>query len=130
MQASKRKIRNTAGCIYYGLQRMDHQAAVALLLEKDADLKSKDRNGQIPLSWSAASGHEAIVNFLLENYAHIESKDDYGGTTLSFLLTCPVFPIDWLSMAGDPSVSCGNSIISLVFGKVVTTGLLAEDPRS
>jgi ankyrin repeat protein len=40
---------------------------VKLLLEKGAELESKDKYGQTPLSWAAERGHEAVVKLLLEN---------------------------------------------------------------
>jgi hypothetical protein len=45
---------------YYG-----HRAIVKLLLEKGADVESKDKDGRTPLSWAAENGHEAIVKLLL-----------------------------------------------------------------
>ena len=42
---------------------------VELLLEKGADVESKDTEGQTPLSWAAKNGHEAVVNVLLEKGA-------------------------------------------------------------
>jgi ankyrin repeat protein len=46
-----------------------HEAVVALLLEKGAELETKDSSGQTPLSWAAGSGHEAVVKLLLEKQA-------------------------------------------------------------
>ena len=47
-----------------------------LLLEKGADLESKDSEySQTPLSWAAEYGHEAVVKLLLEKGADLESKD-------------------------------------------------------
>jgi hypothetical protein len=46
-----------------------HEAVVRLLLEKGAELESKDSEGQTPLSWAAAKGHEAVVQLLLEKGA-------------------------------------------------------------
>ena len=46
-----------------------------LLLEKGAELDSKDNRGRTPLSHAAGSGHEAVVNLLLEKGAELESKD-------------------------------------------------------
>ena len=46
-----------------------------LLLEKGADVESKDQYGQTPLSWAAENGHEAVVKLLLEKGADVESKD-------------------------------------------------------
>jgi ankyrin repeat protein len=58
---------------------------VELLIEKGADLESKDsRFGRTPLSWAAREGHEAVVRLLLEKGADLESKDcKYGQTPLS-----------------------------------------------
>ena len=53
-----------------------------LLVEKGAEIESKDNNGQTPLSWAAGNGHEVVVKLLVENGAEIESKDNYGGTPL------------------------------------------------
>ena len=47
-----------------------------LLLEKGADVESKDRYGRTPLSWAAGNGHEAVVKLLLEKGADVESKDN------------------------------------------------------
>jgi ankyrin repeat protein len=47
---------------------------VKLLLEKDAELESKDdREGQTPLSQATENGHEAVVKLLVENGAEVES---------------------------------------------------------
>jgi ankyrin repeat protein len=39
---------------------------IKLLLEKGADLESKDFSGQTPLSWAAVQGHETVIKLLLE----------------------------------------------------------------
>jgi ankyrin repeat protein len=55
-----------------------HEAVVKLLLEKGAELESKDNeHGRTPLSWAAENGHEAVVKLLLEKGAELESKDMY-----------------------------------------------------
>jgi hypothetical protein len=66
---------------YFGLD-----GVVKLLLEKDADIESKDSEyGRTPLSWAAENGHDGVVKLLLEKDADIESKDsEYGQTPLSW----------------------------------------------
>lgn len=54
-----------------------------LLLEKGAELETKDNSGQTPLPWAAQSGHEDAVRLLLERGAELERKDHYSRTPLS-----------------------------------------------
>ena len=54
----------------YGLQKNGHEAVVKLLLEKGAELETKDKDyGRTPLLWAAENGHEAVVKLLLEKGA-------------------------------------------------------------
>jgi ankyrin repeat protein len=55
---------------------------VTLLLEKGAELETKDNNGQTPLSWAAERGHEAVVTLLLDNGADISIENRDGWTCL------------------------------------------------
>jgi ankyrin repeat protein len=48
---------------------MGHQKIVQLLIEKSANVKSKDRFSQTPLSWAAEIGHQEIVQLLIEKGA-------------------------------------------------------------
>jgi ankyrin repeat protein len=58
-----------------------HEAVVKLLLEKGAELDSKDNiYGRTPLSWAAKTGREAVVKLLLEKGAELDSKDIRGRT--------------------------------------------------
>ncbi len=60
-----------------------HEAVGKLLLEKGAELETKDSEySQTPLSWAAQKGHEAVVKLLLEKGAELESKDSYSRTPL------------------------------------------------
>ena len=43
-----------------------HEAVVKLLVEKGAELDSKDRDGRTPLSHAAGNGHKAVVKLLVE----------------------------------------------------------------
>ena len=63
-----------------------HEAVVKLLLEKGAELETKDLHyGRTPLLYAARNGHEAVVKLLLEKGAELETKNDaYGGTPLSY----------------------------------------------
>jgi ankyrin repeat protein len=56
---------------------------VKLLLEKGAELESKDKYGRTPLSYVAWNGHEAVVKLLLEKGAELGSTDEHGQTPLS-----------------------------------------------
>ena len=56
---------------------------VQLLVEKGADVGSKDKDGRTPLSWAAENGHEAVVKLLVEKGANVDSKDNSGRTPLS-----------------------------------------------
>ena len=53
-----------------------------LLLDKNADIESKDNFGQKPLSLAAGSGQEAVVKLLLDKNADIEYEDNYDYTPL------------------------------------------------
>jgi ankyrin repeat protein len=43
-----------------------HEAIVKLLLDKNADVESKDIKDRTPLSWAVECGHEAVVKLLLD----------------------------------------------------------------
>ena len=72
-----------------------HQTVMRLLLDKGAELESKDKaDGRTPLSWAAESGHKAAVKLLLEKGAELESKDKYYGRT----------PLFWAAEKGHETV--------------------------
>jgi hypothetical protein len=61
-----------------------HEIVVKLLLEKGAELETKDNRSRTPLSYAAYSEHEAVVKLLLEKGAELETKDNRGRTPLSW----------------------------------------------
>ncbi|EAU36770.1 conserved hypothetical protein [Aspergillus terreus NIH2624] len=72
-----------------------HGAVVKYLVEKGADLESKDEDyGRTPLSWAAEEGHGAVVKYLVEHGADLESKDEYYGRT----------PLSWAVENGHKAV--------------------------
>jgi hypothetical protein len=62
-----------------------HEAVVKLLLDKGAELETKDTEyGRTPLSWAAETGREAVVKLLLDKGAELETKPNNGRTPLSW----------------------------------------------
>ena len=59
-----------------------HEVVVQLLLEKGAEVETKDGKGQTPLFWAAENGHRAVVQLLLEKGAEVETRDQNGQTPL------------------------------------------------
>lgn len=53
---------------------------VKLLLERGADIKTKDGHGSTSLFCPAYKGHEAVTRLLLERDADIEAEDNDGDT--------------------------------------------------
>ena len=64
----------------------DLRDIVKLLLEKGADLNSKDNPyNRTPLSWAAEEGHETVVKLLLaKDGVDPDAKDKWGQTPLSW----------------------------------------------
>ena len=52
----------------YATERGD-EAVVKLLLEKGAELETKDKYYSTPLLWAASNSHKAVVKLLLEKGA-------------------------------------------------------------
>ncbi|KAJ2971749.1 hypothetical protein NUW58_g9330 [Xylaria curta] len=59
-----------------------HLEIVRLLLERGANIKSRNRFGWTPLLQAASSGHLEIVQLLIEKDANIESGNRFGQTPL------------------------------------------------
>jgi ankyrin repeat protein len=60
----------------------DAGKTVKLLLDKGANIETRDWNGQTPLIRAAAYGQHGIMKVLLEGGADIEAHDDDGQTAL------------------------------------------------
>jgi ankyrin repeat protein len=58
-----------------------HEAVVNVLLDRNANVESKDIYDETPLSRAAQTGHEAVVKLLLDKDADIESRDNRGDRT-------------------------------------------------
>jgi hypothetical protein len=78
-QGFPKDIRGLHLAAYFGVV-----AVVKLLLDKQADVDSKDGDGRTPLWWAAENGHEAVVKLLLDKQADVDSKDGDGRTPLSW----------------------------------------------
>jgi ankyrin repeat protein len=79
-----------------------HAAVAELLLEKGAELESKDKHfGQTPLSRAAGNGHETVVELLLKKGAELESKDKLYRRT----------PLSWAAVNGH------EAVVKLLLGK-------------
>lgn len=62
-----------------------HQDTVRLLLDKNAQVDTRDRDfGQTPLSRATENGHESIVRLLLDKNAQVDLADNDGQTPLSW----------------------------------------------
>ena len=55
---------------------------IKFLVEKDADINIKDKQGWTPLIWASWSGMDKIVDFLIKKGADINAKTDKGWTAL------------------------------------------------
>lgn len=59
-----------------------HAAAIAVLLERRAEVDARDRRAQTPLSLAAAAGSAAAALLLLERGARVEARLGVGSTAL------------------------------------------------
>jgi ankyrin repeat protein len=64
---------------YFGLGR-----SMSALLDKNANIETKDESGRTPLSLAAGNGHDAVVKLLLGKNADIKLKDESDRTPLSW----------------------------------------------
>jgi len=71
-------------------------SVVEFLLNKGADLREQDGNGQTGLHLAALAGHLDTVKLLLERQAPLELKNVWGGTVLGNVL--------WAAVHHDPNV--------------------------
>lgn len=91
--ATRRKEeKNTPGRSPRGIKALDsmeqhaiqaaHQTLVTLLIEREADVNTRDNLGMTPLHCAAAYGDEHTVKLLLHRGAEIEAKNNSGKTPL------------------------------------------------
>ncbi|KAK2753904.1 hypothetical protein FQN54_007263 [Arachnomyces sp. PD_36] len=55
---------------------------VKLLIERGADVRSKDYSGETPLHTAASRGYSSVVQLLLDHGADLEAKDGHDQTAL------------------------------------------------
>ncbi|MCJ1352895.1 MAG: hypothetical protein MMC33_002879 [Icmadophila ericetorum] len=67
---------------YLVSDRIQKEAAVELLMERDGAIDEPNNRGQSALHAAAYMRHSAIIRQLLERGANIEAKDDNGSTSL------------------------------------------------
>jgi ankyrin repeat protein len=61
----------------------EHEEVVTFLLEKGADIHSRDKDQRTPLYFAAVVGNEYLVRLLLEKGSYIDVKDHIGESPLS-----------------------------------------------
>ena len=67
--------------------------SVKYLVEKGADIESKDKYEWTPLHWACENGHLAVVKYLIKKGANIEAQNRYKQT-----------PLHWASANGRTDV--------------------------
>ncbi len=60
----------------------NHERIVSLLLDRGADINSKDNGGSTALMWAAVRNYERIVSLLLDRGVDVHSKINNGWTVL------------------------------------------------
>ncbi|KAF4154399.1 hypothetical protein CNMCM6069_009417 [Aspergillus lentulus] len=90
-----------------------HEALVKQLLDKGADIDTRNRSGETPLSEAAANGHEAVVKQLLDKGADTDLKDEDGRT-----------PLSWAAEYGH------EAVVKQLLDKGADTDLKDEDGRT
>jgi ankyrin repeat protein len=75
--------------------RKGRESMVQILLERDADVESKDvEHGRTPLSWAAGNGHAGVVKLLIASNADMKSTDLHHNKT----------PFIWAAKNGERAV--------------------------
>lgn len=59
-----------------------NRKGVKILLQKGAELESREMRGQTPLHWAARNGHHLMVLLLVQRGADVNARDDRGKTPL------------------------------------------------
>jgi hypothetical protein len=67
--------------LYYA-SGMGLQTVVQLLLDHNAEVDAKEKDGGTALHWAARYGHEAVVRLLLDHNAEVDAKEKDGETAL------------------------------------------------
>jgi ankyrin repeat protein len=96
-----------------------HDTIVKLLLQKGADLETKDHYGRTPLIYAVRFGHMDIVNLLLKKGADFEVKNYTDKAPVSYAIPCghKATTINSILAQGpefDVSDNCGRTLLSYV----------------
>eukprot|EP00919_Chromeraceae_sp_WS-2016_P076936 GHVR01182052.1.p1 GENE.GHVR01182052.1~~GHVR01182052.1.p1 ORF type:complete len:116 (+),score=15.91 GHVR01182052.1:30-377(+) len=64
------------------LEEFGHTDIARLLIDKGADVNSRENDGYTPLIWASNRGHTDIARLLIDKGADVNSKDKDGTTPL------------------------------------------------
>ncbi|KAL8637208.1 MAG: hypothetical protein Q9228_005501 [Teloschistes exilis] len=59
-----------------------HESLVNILIQRNADIESRDDRGGTPLYYAADAGEDGTIKILLESVAHVDSQDIHDRTAL------------------------------------------------
>ena len=82
LEKDQYKVHEDVNCPLHIAAEKGYTEIIELLVNKDADVESKDQWGKTPLHWAVLKGRTKIVEFLLSKGANIDSTDKFDNTSL------------------------------------------------